>query len=371
MLVHGTSQKFVIQPSQNEIIGDALLGIRRFANDVRWKEFWHLKKQEEIAAAEQAKAVAASIIPLDGDQSINPFLLLPEPESSLAIFGTFLRPWLSKSWAPKGSDKLEAFITDLQDALAMMVLECGDDYEPNKRAQDIRALVKVSTAEQVIVPMDKRNYFMLMDAGIYRQKVICHLLKDRKEVPLSCLVEAHKQATELLEDIDRFCWKGEHNFIQELLKSRAIPSPKLLVKDHKDRDTWGDFPTRFVIPATNFTSEFPKMGYIAIKNILDNAGINYTRKTIVQASAAKRTLEKLGITNETHTVISLDIVKFYPSVTYRLVEKVVNHYAKDLPLKDRLTMIRESLRLIKWNGHHIDNLQWQVLWVRWWKICWG
>jgi hypothetical protein len=85
-------------------------------------------------------------------------------------------------------------------------------------------------------------------------------------------------------------------------------------------------------------SAFPKMGYIGIKNILDTAGI---RKTIIQTSAAKRTLKKLGSTRDTHTIISLDIVKFYPSVTYHLIEKVVDHYVKDH------LMIRQCLRLIK------------------------
>jgi hypothetical protein len=99
------------------------------------------------------------------------------------------------------------------------------------------------------------------------------------------MILAQEQAEELLEDIDRLCSKGERDFIQESLKSKAIPSPKLLIKDHKKKDKWGNFPTRLVIPATNFTSAFPKLGsYMGIKKIFDDEKVNYMKKMIVQAS---------------------------------------------------------------------------------------
>ena len=46
----------------------------------------------------------------------------------------------------------------------------------------------------------------------------------------------------------------------------------------------GEFPTRLVIPATNFSSTFAKIGYLGLKNILEKNEINYTKFTIVQAS---------------------------------------------------------------------------------------
>jgi hypothetical protein len=102
------------------------------------------------------------------------------------------------------------------------------------------------------------------------------------------------------------------------------------LKDYKPKNKWGEVLTHLVIPAMNFTAAFPKLGYQGIKNIYDEAKIDYTKKTIVQASTAKKTLKLLGIRKSTHTLISLDIVKFYSSVTYRLVEKVVLHYARNL-----------------------------------------
>jgi hypothetical protein len=86
--------------------------------------------------------------------------------------------------------------------------------------------------------------------------------------------------------------------------------PKLLRKDHKKKDKWGNFPTKLVITATNFTSAFPKLGYLGIKKIFDDEKVNYMKKTIVQASHAKGILEKLFINKSSHTVFSLDIESF-------------------------------------------------------------
>jgi hypothetical protein len=43
-LVCGTIGKFVPQPSKDDMLGDLLLGTRRFTNNIRWKEYWMLKK---------------------------------------------------------------------------------------------------------------------------------------------------------------------------------------------------------------------------------------------------------------------------------------------------------------------------------------
>ena len=70
------------------------------------------------------------------------------------------------------------------------------------------------------------------------------------------------------------------------------------VYDHKKKDRNNNFPTRLVVPATNFTAAFPKIGYIGIKKIFDNGNVNYLRKTIIQASDLKESLVSLMITKK-------------------------------------------------------------------------
>ena len=48
-----------------------------------------------------------------------------------------------------------------------------------------------------------------------------------------------------------------------------IPSLKILIKNHKTINKKGEFPTRLVIPATNFTATYSKIGYLGIKRYLD------------------------------------------------------------------------------------------------------
>ena len=46
-LVRETSEKYVPKLGWNDILLDAIIGLRRFSNSCRWKEFWRIKKLEE------------------------------------------------------------------------------------------------------------------------------------------------------------------------------------------------------------------------------------------------------------------------------------------------------------------------------------
>ena len=81
--------------------------------------------------------------------------------------------------------------------------------------------------------------------------------------------------------------KNEVGHINESLKTKAIPTPKLLIKDHKKLTSMGEFLTRLVIPETNYSATFEKVGYLGSEKILEKNEINYTKFTIVQASQIK------------------------------------------------------------------------------------
>ena len=50
-----------------------------------------------------------------------------------------------------------------------------------------------------------------------------------------------------------------------------------------------------MIPATNFSATFAKVGYLGLINILEKNEINYTKFTIVQASQVKEEWEILNL----------------------------------------------------------------------------
>ena len=106
----------------------------------------------------------------------------------------------------------------------------------------------------------------------------------------------------------------EVNFVRQLLATREIPSPKLIIKDHKTINDNGGSSTRLVIPATNFIAKFSNIGYLGIKKCLDKGKVKYSRGSIVQASNLKKRLEELKIKRDEVTIASVDAINMYPSI---------------------------------------------------------
>jgi hypothetical protein len=160
-----------------------------------------------------------------------------------------------------------------------------------------------------------------------------HLVKSAKEILRQRLTEVVEEANNLLDTLSPLLFHNERKDIQQSIKSRAIPTPKLLIKDHK-KPKGGMFPTRLVIPVSNFTSAFPKLGYLGIKHIFDDNHVPYTSRTIHQAADLKSRLEALNLRVHDCTilVVSIDAVDYYPSVRFKLVQRAIQSYSRDLPV---------------------------------------
>ena len=96
-----------------------------------------------------------------------------------------------------------------------------------------------------------------------------------------------------------------------------------MIKDHTELTSIGDLPTRLVLPATNFSANFAKVGYLGMKNILEKADINYTKLTIVQASQVKEEWEVLNWKINEATIASIYAVAIYPLIHFPLVKKAI------------------------------------------------
>ena len=75
-----------------------------------------------------------------------------------------------------------------------------------------------------------------------------------------------------------------------------------------------------VIPATNFTPTFSKIGYLGIKICLDKGKVDYSRNSIVQSSDLKETLEELELKKEEVTIASVDAINMYPSIKVAMIK---------------------------------------------------
>ena len=228
--------------------------------------------------------------------------------ASTTGLGTNLKPNKINLTAPKGTELLEEFLKAVEDEVLDLAFQYSEKQTMTPRSQQVKSLQQSLKKDiyHAVVPTDKTNSFRVMEVDEYSQQVLEHLKKSGKEIPRSRLIEVEEQANNLLEQIQNNLTENEAAFIRQTLKSKAIPSPKLLIKDHKKVGKNGKFPTRLVVPANNFTSAFPRMGYLGIKKILDDNRINYMKKTIIQASDLKEKIETMNITNHNSTILSID-----------------------------------------------------------------
>ena len=110
------------------------------------------------------------------------------------------------------------------------------------------------------------------------------------------------------------------------------------IKDHKTINDKGEFPTRLVIPATNFTATFSKIVYLGIKRCLDKGKVNYSRFSIVQASDLKEGLEEKKLVREEVTISSVEAINMYPSIKIATIKKAVRFFARTLTTATKKTI---------------------------------
>ncbi len=178
----------------------------------------------------------------------------------------------------------------------------------------------------VVVPTDKTNSFKVVRIEEYKRWMETALADNAKVTSKEKLGKVYNKAIKLLDNSGHFLSINEFNYIKEMINSRAVPTPKLLIKDHKKRLGNGDPAVRLVIPGRNFCASFPNVGYRGLKILLDNLGVNYSRHTIIQASDVARKIDKLQINRDKHTIVSIDAVKMYPSIQAGMVEKAVHYF---------------------------------------------
>ena len=346
-LVEGTSQKAVSAPSTSEVATDLFEAIRRFTNAARWKEH-HRKKLIRAHNTLQSRKGLPQISENDDDIPIED--LYQPPTAAPKGLSTGLHPKYTSMNAPTGSHKLEACLQDIQCDLLQQLDEYMNTFKDTNplslAMKNLRSQLKMHP-DLVIVPTDKTNSFLPMKRQHYEEQMLIHLSKHGKEITPDELTTATQNAYRFLSEIGPHLSKQEFSFLKEQIDSKAIPTPKLLIKDHKPRNpTNGTHPTRLIAPSQNFIAGFPKMGYIAIKKIFEAAECQHTKYLIEQSYHLKRNLEGLHLTAKNSTIASIDAKDYYPSVKFKLVKKAIEHFAKDLPEPGQTT-INLALKMIQ------------------------
>ena len=321
LLTREISFKYVSEPSIEEIRSDLIIGLKRYNQSVRSK----------ARQRERDDPTKVTIITPDGDN----------PADKLTGLGTNLRPsggcGLDDN-SPVSKD-VEAYLFEVQRELLDHIdqMAARDTRKPVKITQQINSLLSKlkQRDDMVVVPTDKTNSVILMEVSKYRTEVRSLLAKEAVVSSYAHLQDTHKKALDKLETIKPILSESEFNYVKSTITKRAIPTVQLLVKDHKKKNEHGDFPTRLVVPAKNFTAGFPHVGQRGIKEILDRNKINYMKKTIVQALDLKQKLEALNITRSDYTIATIDAKNMYPSVKFGHIEKAVSFFLRNASDDDK------------------------------------
>ena len=133
------------------------------------------------------------------------------------------------------------------------------------RDKQISLLLKtLQRSDQVVIAIDKINSFQVIPIEKDKKWVLEHLHKSAKEIKIERLENFFNLAQETKLKLEETISEKEQMFLSKTLEFKSIPTPKLIIKYHKKANEERDYPSRLIVPASNFTSGFPRLGYLGI-----------------------------------------------------------------------------------------------------------
>ena len=159
-----------------------------------------------------------------------------------------------------------------------------------------------------------------------------HLSEKCTEVNVKYYEEVHKRALVIWNKYSRLRSVGESVYLENFINSRDVPVPRLTIMDHKKKKANGGYPSRLLIPATNFTQGVAKLAFNVAKNVFDHNDVPTKKYIINRAQTLKRDVERIDrnatIKKNKDLFTFLDIENMYPSITFWQIKKAVRHYSE-------------------------------------------
>ena len=144
-----------------------------------------------------------------------------------------------------------------------------------------------------IISTDKTNGHIPMEIKDIREEMIEHISKKCTEVDVPYLKEVHEKAIALWTKYNGLMSAGESAYLENFINSRDVPVPRLIMKDPKKKKANGRYPSRMLIPATNFTQGIAKFGFNIVKNVFDRNDVLYKKYIINRAQILKSDVERI------------------------------------------------------------------------------
>ena len=135
---------------------------------------------------------------------------------------------------PIGSTEVEGFLKELETKLIEQVTK---EKLVNKPRDEIicNLLIKLKNSNEVVIATDKTNSFQTVTIEKYKDWVEEHLETSAKEIDIKRIIEIFDLAIEMQEKYKDLLSDQEYLFLQKKLLTKNIPTPKLIIKDHKNQ----------------------------------------------------------------------------------------------------------------------------------------
>ena len=166
-----TSEKYVAAPNEETVLGDLLIGLKRFRNAVRWKAFFQEREEGTRTNEEEVRE--------------NPEE--PKPAKTCRVrdlnkgLCTNLKPQNRSKMAPIASDNVESFIKEVERTLLTQAISFFKMKDLDDKSKDFRRYKKKSEKDsqiykmqlelrkstKVVVPTDKTGSFQTTEITEY------------------------------------------------------------------------------------------------------------------------------------------------------------------------------------------------------------
>ena len=142
-LCDGTSDKYVPEPTKEQITENIILALRRYKNSCRWKEFWRDLKKKNRKHTDLALAKISENLDASGLDSDSNFIDAKNKFKNVTNIGlgTDLKPTDYAPPTPKRTARLEAFLSHLEKDI-LNFIEKTKMPEPTQKDQKISKLQK-------------------------------------------------------------------------------------------------------------------------------------------------------------------------------------------------------------------------------------
>ena len=147
---------------------------------------------------------------------------------------TGLKPKIGTKNTKHGSENLDGFLTAVVKILLKEDFKRRRFERLNKKTREIyEVLQRLKKSGSICVPTDKTNSMRVILIEYYRRWVSDHQLKADDLTLRPKVVFLFEDTKKLLDKAKVVLSVQEENFVRQSLATRAIPSPKILSRDHK------------------------------------------------------------------------------------------------------------------------------------------